>query len=254
MTVVQAVGWIIGSMFFVTGVAHKGLQFYLNTQAKFQTTYVCRIVQTGPQREALKTAYLAELMQISADKPTSTSAFNPVLARRRLLTSPVIKEAHVKLTDCDTVLIDYTVRQPIAWLYDFENIALDEEGTPFPIYPFFTPKKLPEIYLGIRQFSYSRPLSGSDRKTALALKLLPLIQQFQLEPLRLDVSYAFHQSLARKEIVLLLNEQGFIKTLRLTPKNFSQELGNYLELRKQLPPEPQTIDLRIPQLAFIEGE
>jgi hypothetical protein len=53
-------------------------------------------------------------------------------------------------------------------------------------------------------------------------------------------------------VVLVLDEQGFTKALRLTPKNFAQEMGNYLELRTKLPPKPQIIDLRVPQLAFIE--
>ncbi len=247
---VQAVAWIVGSMLIVTGGTHKGLQFYQQYQAKRKVSYLSRIVQTGPQREALKTTYLAELMQICADRPTAAAFFDPGLARGRLLASPVIKEAFVRLTEPDTIFIDYTVRQPAAWLYDFENIALDEEGYPFPVYPFFTPKKLPEIYLGIQQFSWNQPLS--DQKTSLALMLLQLVNKLSLQMLRLDVSQAFHKSLAGREIIVILDEKGFTKTLRLTPKKFAQELGNYLELRDQLPPEPQIIDLRIPQLAFLE--
>jgi hypothetical protein len=250
LSIVQAIAWIVGSMLFVSGAFHKGFRFYLHTEAERKSTYVCRIVQTGPQREALKTAYLAELMQISADKPISSAAFNTELALRRLLASPVIQEATLRLHELDTVYIDYTVRQPVAWLYDFENIALDRAGYPFPIYPFFTPKQLPEIYLGIRQFAFGKPIS--DKGVTLALTLLLVVQQLKLEPLRLDLSSAFEKSLARREIVVTLDEQGFTKILRLTPKNYAQELGNYLELKGQLPLKPQVIDLRIPQLAFVE--
>ena len=192
----------------------------------------------------------AELMRISADRPVTSLSFDPAVAQKRLRYSPVIKEAKVKLIEPDTIYVDYTVRQPLAWLHDFENIALDEEGVPFPVSPFFSPKKLPEIYLGIRNFYWNRPLK--EPRAELALTILQLLNRLSLQVKRLDVSKAFLRSLGRREVILILEEQGFTKALRLTPKNFAQELGNYLELRPKLPPIPQIIDLRIPQLAFIE--
>jgi hypothetical protein len=83
---------------------------------------------------------------------------------------------------------------------------------------------------------------------------LQLLNRLSLQVKRLDVSKAFLPSLGRREVVLILEEQGFTKSLRLTPKNVAQELGNYLELRSKLPAVPQIIDLRIPQLAFIQEE
>jgi hypothetical protein len=247
---VTALFWIVASMFITTGGAHKGLQFYHQKQQTKQTTYVCRIVQTGPQFEALKTAYLAELLQISADRPLTASRFNAKTAQSRLLASPVIEEAKVKLHELETIYIDYTVRQPVAWLYDFENTAIDAAGYPFPIYPFFSPKKLPEIYVGMSQIVYGRPLK--DKKIELALAFLEVAAP-KLEVIRLDVSKAFEKSLGQKEVVMMVNEKGFTKTLRLTPKNFAEELGNYLELKEKLPPKPQVIDLRISKLAFVQG-
>jgi len=249
MRLVHSLSWIIGSALFITGGTYKGLQYYRNKHVPLPT-YLCRIVQTGPQREALKTTYLAELMKISADLPVTSQSFDPLLAQKRLLSCPLIKEAKVKLTSPDTVYVDYTVRQPIAWLYDFENIALDEEGYPFPVSPFFTPKRLPEVYLGIRNFYWGRPLK--ERNAELALTILQLLNRLSLQVKRLDVSKAFLPSLGRREVVLILEEQGFTKSLRLTPKNVAQELGNYLDLRPKPPPVPQIIDLRIPQLAFIQ--
>lgn len=250
MKLVHSLTWIIGSALFITGGTYKGLQLYRSQHSQTAPTYVCRIVQTGPQKEALKTTYLAELMRISADHPITAASFDPAFAQKRLLACPLIKEAKVKITAPDTVYVDYTVRQPVAWLFDFDNIALDEEGYPFPVSPFFSPKRLPEIYLGIRNFYWGRPLKESNAE--LALTILQLLGRLSLQVKRLDVSKAFLPSLGRREVVLILEEQGFTKALRLTPKNFAQELGNYLELRPKLPPTPQIIDLRIPQLAFIQ--
>ncbi len=248
MKLIHSLTFIVGSTFLITGGTYKGMRlFYRQTTSQ---DYLCRILQTGPQREALKTTYLAQQMKISADRPILLSQFNTSVAERRLLASPVIRGAHVKLLSPDTLYVDYTVRQPIAWLYDFENIALDEDGYPFPVFPFFTPKKLPEIYLGIQNFYWNRPLKLKQAR--LALVFLSLFEKLPLHLRRLDVSNAFHSSLGRREIVVILDEQGSTKFLRLTPKNFAQELGNYLQLRPELPPTLQTIDLRISQLAFIK--
>jgi cell division septal protein FtsQ len=161
-------------------------------------------------------------MHISADRPVVAASFDVKAAEKRLLASPVIKEARVKIIEPDTVHVDYIVRQPLAWLYDFENVALDEEGYPFPVSPFFTPKKLPEVYLGVKGFYWNRPLG--DRNMQLALTLLQLLNRLNLQVRRVDASRAFHSSLGRREIVLILDEKGFTKALRLTPKNFAQEI------------------------------
>lgn len=252
MKLVQSIAWIVGSMLVLTGSTYKGVRWYRDDQLKQKRSYLSRIVQTGPQREALKTTYLAELMQVCADHPSSVAFFNPEAARKRLLDSPVIKEARVHVVKPDTIFVDYTVRQPVAWLYDFENIALDEQGYPFPIYPFFTPKKLPQIYLGIGQFFWNQPLA--DQKAALALKILNFVKTVPLQLVRIDVSSAFETRLGHREVVVIVEERGFTKILRLTPKNFAQEFSNYLELVEKLPAEPQVIDLRIPRLAFMTKE
>jgi hypothetical protein len=245
MKLISSLLWIVGSMLIVPGTVYR-----LMAPKEPHVDYLCRIVQTGPQKEALKTPFLAELIDLSADRPVLAKQFDPILARRRLRASPVIKDATVQVIKPDTVYIDYTVRQPIAALFEFDNVALDDEGTPFPIVPFFSPKKLPELVLDVKTMTWGIPLK--NEKTELALSLLKLLHKESLHVLKLDVTAAFAPSLGKREIVVTLQENGFSKYLRLTPKNYAQELGNYLELRKTLPPETQVIDLRIPQLAFID--
>lgn len=245
MRYVTAVSWIVGSLLVIPGTTYKILK-----PQTVQIDYLCRIVQTGPQKEALKTPYLAELIHLSADQPVIPKQFDPLLAKRRLTASPVIKSALVKVIKPDTVYIDYTVRQPLAALFEFDNVAIDDTGVPFPIVPFFTPKKLPEIILGVNTFKWGEHLPHD--KIDISLTLLKMLLDESLTIHRLDMTKASLPSLGQREIVVILEENGFSKFLRLTPKNFAQEIGNYLELRKTLPAETQVIDLRIPQLAFIE--
>lgn len=281
--------WILVITICINGAAYLGLKSYfrLNKKQIVSEKQVIRaIVQTGPQKEALKTDYLAELIGLSRDHPIFAQHFNLEAARKRLLRSPVIKEASVKLLPKGILYIDYTVRQPCLILRDFENVALDQEGVAFPLRPFFSPKKLPEVYLGLSfaTLQWNQPIK--DEKLQEALKLYRLLSQPALKEYftikRIDVSKMRENSYGRREIVLVIDEEftqassnrliHFILPLylRLSTKGYAQELANYLTLRKQFIEKEKKlcqeqafdknptilthkiIDLRISQLAFID--
>ncbi len=267
---VHAVAWIVGSAVIVSGTAYSGLKAYLRYHYQRNCDpegWISAIVQTGPQKEALKIDYLAELMEISGDRPVQLSRFDLSRAEKKLLGSPVIKQASVKPLPPSTLYVDYAVRSPVAWLCEYDNIAVDEEKYTFPVYPFFTPKNLPEIYIGLSPAF--APASGplEDARLELALSLLKLLQQTGSDELvhlkRIDVANAFSESYGLREIVLICEdpaEEGVHKRfLRLSTKNYAQELGNYLKLRegfaemeKGVPASQKVVDLRLSKIAFIE--
>jgi len=280
--------WILSCAVLVNALAFGGFRLYRYIQSVRSIDYkvpIKAIVQTGPLKEALNTAYLAELLSLSVDEPTLSSEFDIKEGEAKLKASPVIKDAEIKINEPGILYIDYSTRRPVALLADYENIALDQEGCPFPVSPFFTPKKLPEIYLGIEQdIRWNKPLTGE--KKDLAFDLLKLVSGSIVGDLfnvkRIDVSNAFEKSFGRREIVLLTQDDIFSsqkerevcfvfpRMLRLSTKKYAQELGNYLKLREKLltkekrmiefPEEDVTvvtfpekvIDFRISQLAFIE--
>lgn len=245
---------------------------------------IASIIQTGPEKEALKTSYLAELLGLSLDAPTQLYAFDPKKAEKKMLESPLIANAKIKRVPPDAIYVDYEVRKPVAWLADFKNTAMDREGSLFPVAPFFSPKHLPEVYLGISHFpAWKVKGPGLD----LALEILQFLETTPwkegLRIKRIDVSNAFAQSLGQREIVLFTEEEIFIsqadpsqevvfvfpKILRLTPKDYAQQLNNFFSLRRTMMEDytkqllslkpakggkyaPRIIDLRIPQLAFVE--
>lgn len=287
-TLSRALIWIFFSAIFVNAgffLCIKGYRYWKCTCTVDYKVPIKAIIQTGPQKEALKTAYLSELLGLSVDHPILSADFDLKEAQASLLTSPVIKEAEVKFKEPSILYIDYTIRQPICFLHDFENVALDTEAVPFPITPFFSPKKLPEIYLGLKEnLIWKQPLTGE--KIELAFELLKILEGpivcdlFNVK--RIDVSHAFEKSLGQREIVLLTGDEllvtqkerdvrfVFPRILRLSTKNYSQELSNYLKLREQLLEKEQmqldfpegeekrvvypqkVLDFRIPQLAFID--
>jgi acyl-CoA synthetase (AMP-forming)/AMP-acid ligase II len=259
----HALAWIVGSTLLFSGGTYTLMKEVIHRQARAVVDPKCAIrsmIQTGPQRQALKTEYLAELLGLSSDRPVSARAFSLDLARERLMRSALISDAHIKWSGPNTLYVDYTVRQPIAWLEDYDNVVVDREGYPFPFSPFFSPKHLPLLYLGLGAFGI--PAADVDRPTAqwgkslqgkyfsLALHLLDIVTDPKVATLfsvkRIDVSNAFRESYGTREIVLITED--FIvqridgkdvqfclpRILRLSTKDYALELGRYLKLREQL--------------------
>lgn len=296
-TVGQSIAFLIGSTVFTLCFSLSG--YYLWKKKCYQRLIdpkyqIFSIIQTGSEREALKTSYLAELLELSVDRPQSLYGFNLKKAKQKLLASPLIAHAEVKAYFPSSVYIDYEVRKPIAILSDYQNIAIDREGYLFPIAPYLSPKELPEIYLGLPPFG--APSDRFGRKGGLwltpldnpyvhlAIEILEHLQnapwQEGLHIKKIDVSNAFAESLGSREIVLFTEEQilvsrdnkeivcTFPKILRLAPGEYVQQLAHFMSLKrgmmegyqKQLiaTPElgrfaPRIVDLRIPQLAFVEN-
>ena len=196
----------------------------------------------------------------------------------------------MRLIPPSTVYIDYTVRQPVAWLEDYDNIVIDKEGYPFPFTPFFAPKNLPAFYFGWGAFGretasaqWGRPLSGKE--VSLGFDILNALASFAdsnlLRVVRIDMSHALADSYGMREIVVSIEETFVIhaegqdvhyvipRLLRLNTQNYGEGLGNYLKLRERLFEEEQqklalrplegsrvrlqeqVLDFRLGQLAFI---
>lgn len=280
LSIKQALAWIALSTMLVSGSAYLGLKLVQRSDFRNDRTPITVLVQTGPQREALQTAYISQLLGLSRDRPTFTCQFNQKKAASALCNSPVIKEAKVELLRPGVVYVDYTVRQPIALLADYENTALDADGRAFPLSPFFSPKNLPEIYLGLQgPLDWKVPIQ--NKAFHLACSLLRVLQSSEIPEnfliRRIDLSHADEKSLGKREIVLVAEDviagkEGrwiFPRLIRFSPKDYAQALGNYLKLRMYLmekerlalPPMRQeqmllycpvkVIDLRLSKMAFM---
>ncbi len=289
----KALYWILTSIVLVTGSAAVCLFFYLkwqNNQKRDPKFRITSIIQTGPQKNVLTTEYLAELMGLSRDQPSQLLQFNEKRATAALLNSPLIKKAKVSVIRPQSIYVDYSVRRPLAWVYEYENTAIDEEGYLFPVTPFFSPKQLPELYLGMTPFGksvevdekgpgqWNIPLKG--RYVELGLDLLKRTSNLNVR--RIDVANAYALTLGSREIVLYVEDeilhQAALKEhlcliprlIRLSTKNYLQELSNFLELRENLlekekrdlilPSDApfiftlplQVIDLRVEGMGFID--
>lgn len=222
------------------------------------------LIQTGPEKEALKSDYFAELLGLCVDRPLSLYAIDLKSAEKKLRASPLLEDVSVERRPPNALYIDYTVRRPIARLADYANTLIDEKGHLFPMTPFFPPKELPEIYLGLGPFGSEQ--GGSWEKAidtpsfALAKEVLALAANATWKESqdsagkaltwwnvkRVDVSHAFAPSLGQREIVLLSEEHVvvfidqkeiravFPKILRLAPKTCQEQLAHFSHLQSAM--------------------
>lgn len=245
-----------------------------------------KIIQVGEEKQALSTQYLLELLALSYDKPQFFERANKEELLERVKKSPLIESAFLETVYPDAIYLEYKTRRPLALLEDFKNTALDRGGNIFPVKPFLTAKRLPKIYLGLKEsfdadsdkfiqnIHWNRPMQ--DPKLDLAFSLLDFMQQTEglkalLRVQRIDVSKAFEKSYGKRSIVVIdeivLNSSGtkVLKAiLRLHHKQFTQGLINYSEWKTHYLKEhfdkieavkdkkALVIDLRIPQMAFVE--
>ncbi|MDP1835867.1 MAG: hypothetical protein Q8K75_08070 [Chlamydiales bacterium] len=280
LSIGRAALWIVFSTLLISGSAAASWAYYqhlIASRALDPAFDITILVQTGPEREALRTEYLAELLDLSVDKPTNIYNFNVKASTQKLLSSPVIKDALVRTYNPGAVYVDYTIRRPIAYLGDYRNTAIDSEGFLFPCEPFFTPKKLPEVYVGLppnlpSDEVWNTQISEGAFPVAIAVidAVNNIIGPERCRIIKVDVSKAFAESYGQRQIVLqledIVSQNGILyylpRTLRLSPSRYQESLKDYLilsdHLAKQLPVSdqpiyrgsPQVIDLRLPNLAY----
>ncbi|MBS0626686.1 MAG: hypothetical protein JSS09_00565, partial [Verrucomicrobia bacterium] len=237
----RAFSWIIGSSLMFSFLSHKVIGYTLMKNRKEKQT-LSYIIQTGPQKEALLSDYLAELIGLSVDKPTFFSSFNVEEAKNRLLTSSIINEVQVKKIKPNMLYIDYTIRKPTILAIDFLNAALDREGVVIPMHPFFSPKKMPEIYFGEKGLQESGEMAFGIKVKGFYVDLAFAVLELLLEKgkdlffiKRVDVSESCAPSLGKREVVVIIENELYQKSsdnpvisshfLRLTPKHYSQEIA-----------------------------
>jgi hypothetical protein len=293
-TLRQALFCLIGSSLATLSISIGGYAAWAKHRRNLildEKHRIVTIVQTGSVKEALKTAYLAEILGLSVDRSISLYAFDCRLAEKTLRASPLIKSALVKRAPPGGVYIDYEVRRPVAILADYKNVAIDEEGYLFPFAPFFSPKAIPEIYLGLPPFGAGIDALGriggrwlvplQDPFVKIAMEVLHFLEETPwregFRPSRIDVSNAAAPSLGQREIVIFTEEEcsirgvpcSFPKILRLAPQDFREQLSHFFALRRNIEEDyrkqlssvarpcrfsPRIVDLRIPQLAFVQNQ
>lgn len=274
----KAILWILVSTLFISGSAFMGWLYYLHVrERRFNDDQyrIVALVQSSSHADHLKTVYLAEILELSVDRPINLYQFNAKESAQTLLNNPLIKAAEIKKLLPGTLYIRYQMRTPCAYIGDFTNTVIDEEKYLFPFRPFFTPKRLPTLYLGLNKEECQW---GSHLKHLSSIKLafdllsqFERLQQDQFFLKQVDVSQAFADSYGQRQIIMELEENHaqassegapLVVFLRLSLDHAQQDLMNFYTLQKtffekkkeaRLKKESVIFDFRIPHLAFINS-
>lgn len=256
-----AILFIALSVVFISGVPFflwNGLGSKMKLSKNDEQYQIKSIVQKGPVKEALKTLHLTELLKLSVNQPQNLVAFDIHRGEELLLSSGVMSSVKLTKKMPDTLEIDYSIRKPIAFLADYSNTVLDENGVIFPLRPYFTPKILPKFYLGVQiePFIYGK-INQDKMKTAL--DVFHLISKYNphkgifLE--QIDVSNINSKSLGKQEIVVTFYEtlggESYIRYLRLSKENYEEEYTHFLNLKAMNLPKNLVVDLRMFPNAYL---
>lgn len=288
LSIPLALLWVLLSTLLISGSATVGWSYYqyLKHNRIHDPRYtITTVALTGPEPNQLPSGYLVELLGLSVDYPSNLYAWEVDAALKRVQASPLISEAVVKVISPGTVYVDYTARKPVAYLGDYSNTAIDARGYLFPMEPFFTPKKLPILTLGLPLDLAPEELWGQQRavdRFHLAMAFLQTAQSLicnsNCRIVKIDVSKADAQSYGRRQIIVAVEEmvesaaeqstilRYYPYVLRLRTRDYEQALRQFLALRPRLweTIAPSTsegpmvrypvtiVDLRLPDLAYIQ--
>ncbi len=245
----RGVKLIVFSIFCTSAIGSALL--HLTKYGRDESHVIDTIIQTGPSKEALATLYFTELLDLSRDEPTYAASFSVEEAHQKLLETSLFKEVFIEKRCPSTLYIDYTVRKPVALLADYTNTAIDEESNLFPLEPFFSPKKLPEIYLGLTEYT---PFVDK-KELRLAFEIIHFFHSHtflhEVAIKRVDTSRAYADSFGKREIVVVLEKQERSHFLRLSTRDYLAGLTHYLQMKEDKL-QDEVIDLRIPNIAYVE--
>ena len=222
-----------------------------------ESAFIEKISQESTQKEVLSTLFLSELLDLSADKKQTHESFDLKAAKEALLSSSLIEQGRVSFAQNSHLLVSYVPVSPIAQLGDFENRAVDFSGNIFPVKPFFSKDALVKMYLGIEEVGISSLVGTKyEQKGLFAKKCLLDLLTLSLPGriFSIDASLVEEKSLGKNEVVVVVEHLDRKDYLRLTKRNYLNEMSNYIILCDRLKEEKgaMMIDFRYDSCAFLE--
>lgn len=227
---------VIVSLVLVSGLpwgAYFGYKMYKH-HLQHDDKYILKAIVTKSEGyNVLPSAFFSEKLGLAIDKPVNLYQFSLDQGEARLKAFHVFKKVKISRIPPSSLLIEYELKNPQFLLATLSNTAIDHEGNVFPYYPFFTPKKLPELRL-------SHDVAWGDKiDVSIPLKLieaLPGVKSIDISKMDLD-------SLGEQEVVLRWGK-GYVRLKK-------EHLDNVKYL-KEAPIKKTLIDARIEKQLIIK--
>jgi hypothetical protein len=245
-----------------TAWALWGSYFYFMWSRGHDSGYALQaLVQTGEEKEALSTTFLAELLGLSKDSQVNLYRLNLKKLEEKLLQFPLIKRASVSRIPPSSLFIDYEIRKPIMFYGDVANTALDNERVLIPFSPFFSPKHLPTLYLGVANLSkWGEKVSNSQADLGFSLyELLKaefLQEGFVIKTIDVSRSALESKGACQAVVILARPSEGSQFVLILDPYGYQEGIKGFKTIWKArrdllVPQQSHIMDLRVANLAYL---
>lgn len=257
LSIFEAIVWILSITFIVSGGA-AFLVYYYKLQAKVKLSddnyRIIALVQACPTKERIQCIHLSEILDLSVDQPKNLYSFSIEKGLDRLKKYSLIKEANIKKVNPGTLFVEYELREPIAYFGNFANTTFDSEGIIFPFEPFFSPKKLPTLYLDKEQIKNNPFGKKIDQNS---LKIFNGIKSLESESLaieKVDLSKRSIKNAGQREVVveLVLKKSGHPLLVRINSKKIEEKLDILKSIIPLLKGDEKIIDLRLDSLLYIK--
>lgn len=173
----------------------------------------------------------------------------------RLASSPMIKWASLKKRGSN-VAFHYELRKPLFELVDYENIAIDQEGVLFPLYPFYHAANRVKLVLGCKEDKARLGVATNQPRFALAVHIYELLEQTLPSNVRIqliDTSLSDAMSLGQRKVIVELQWGGRQVYVLFAPKQIDGMVGK-LEAVMELECAHKpclSIDLRVENRAYV---
>ncbi len=244
---------IIWGTLFLTWLIHRAILVKRSQDPRYN---IVALVQTTQGTNTLQNWQIAELLDLSCDNRQNLYMFDPKEASDKLMGHSCIQKANVRRQPPGIILVDYLLREPVAYLAEYSNVAVDKERYPFLHRPYFTPKILPELYIGANDLTFFSPLDSDEALLAFRLldsakKILP----YRIR--RIDTQNAYKKNAGMREVIVIVDEGKKERILRMNPHGFDASLATFMELHSTFEGinpscESQIIDLRTPSIALVK--
>jgi hypothetical protein len=198
------------------------------TKPKVLTTLIQKTSFSTPISPRFFSDYL---MLNPSGKWLEISKLDETKIENKLKEFPIFDKIQAHILSTGELEIAYDLKKPQFLLADFTNLAIDPKGSIFPLRPFFPPKKIPQVYLGIQSIDWK---SINNIKKALQIqKILDEILDDEIDIEMIDLSNQDHKVSSLKQIVVTLSYKGIKHYLRLSPDHLEKALLRYLTLYKE---------------------
>ncbi len=222
----------IGKVFFIllsVCVVCLPAYLWLYGEKKTYALTLTTLVQKTPTRTYLSPRFFSDYLALSPKGQKITlSLLDVKKIEKKLAAFPLFAHIEAKISNSGELILSYELREPRFFLGDFSDLGLDKGGRVIPLKPFFSPKILPCVWLGLHKIDWTRAYLIEKAVEVALFFEDTTYRNFQLESI--DLSRLDHPITAHHEIIVKVLHFGNVHYLRIHPDRIAQALKRYAKI------------------------